>query len=55
MDNITITISADGQKATLKPAAQGYLLQRGLDSHLYPEAEVRNKASEIRRWKAVKV
>lgn len=54
MVHITITTSPDGQRAHQTPDA-GCLLQRGLDAHLYPEADVKNKPTELRKWKAVEV
>ena len=54
MENIHVTISKDGKKATLKPF-EGYMLQRGVNSQLYSQATVKNVPKEMKLWKAVAV
>jgi len=55
MQNITITISADGRKCHLRPAA-GHMLQRGVCPNLYSEADgVKNTQRELSQWRAVAV
>jgi len=55
MQNITITVSADGRKCHLKPES-GYMLQRGVCPNLYSEADgVKNTQRELSQWRAVAV
>jgi hypothetical protein len=55
MQNITITVSADGRKCHLKPES-GHMLQRGVCPNLYSEADgVKNTQRELSQWRAVAV
>ena len=55
MQNITITVSADGRKCHLRPAAR-HMLQRGVCPNLYSEADgVKNTQRELSQWRAVAV
>jgi len=55
MQNITITVSTDGRKCHLRPAAR-HMLQRGVCPNLYSEADgVKNTQRELSQWRAVAV
>ena len=55
MQNITITVSADGRKCHLKPES-GHMLQRGVCPNLYSEADgVKNTQRELSQWRAVNI